>query len=575
MGLLSDVTSAVRGVGRLGAGVVREGADSVNSWVQAREDARRWETIDSDLEKAAKRAKARGGLHNMGSPEHAPAHDPKALAYDPFDVVGAMGYRERPTSFSYSAMAMVGHGVPVVADVVRVRKTQVGTFCQLPENRHAPGFRVRLRDWRNTTMTKAAEREAAMLEQVVLNTGFTHPHRPQSGTSLKEFAAQMVSDSLIFDQMNFEIVPNRKGTPSYLRPVDPATIRLLDPASVEPGGVYAVQQIDGAVVADFTPDELAFCVRNPRSGIRGYGYGLSELETLVREITGMLWGMDYNRKFFTQGAAVKGLLNFKGTVPDKQLKAFRRQWYAMVSGVSNAWKTPITNAEELQWINMQLTNRDMEYSAWMDFLIKIVCARYLIAPEEVNFSYGNTGQAAAMGGTSTEEKLKASKDLGLRPLVQWFFEALNRNFLQRLNPDFELIPVGLDEKGVQEETDLLTKQQSAFLTIDEARERVELPPLGDEKGGGLIMNPTYLQYIQGKEGMGEDEGDEGFEGEGSDTEDGESTASTENEPEDTGPQPFTIEDWDDEDDDEDDVDSQSETALKSEQGIVRFVAPLT
>ena len=504
MGFVDQLLGAASNVGKLGAGMAEDAVRAFNEFAEARADERRWADIDDRMEKAAKKmaedTKRDGGPGDLDGAVHNPAREPKALLFDPFDLVSAMGYRDRPSAFTYRSMEMVGRGVPVVSDVIRVRTTQVTNFCQRPEDRHSPGLKARLRDWRNQKMTKAAEKEAALLEDVLLNTGFLHPNRPQDGVSLKEFAAEAIADALIFDQLNFEIVPDRRGLPSYLRMVDPSTIRLLDPVAVKgPKDPFAVQVVEGSVVADFTKDELAFAVRNPRSGIRSFGYGLSEIETLVREITGFLWAMDYNRKFFTQGSATKGILNFKGTIPDKHLKAFRRQWYAMLAGVANAWKTPITNAEELQWINMQLSNRDMEYNSWMDFLIKIVCARYQIAPEEVNFSYGNTNQASAMGNTSTEEKLKASKDLGLRPLVHWFFEVMNRHLIQRLNPDFEIVPVGLDEKGVEAETELLSKQQQGFLTVNEARERNELPPLEEDQGGNVILNPTWLQFVQGKE----------------------------------------------------------------------------
>ena len=326
-----------------------------------------------------------------------------------------------------------------------------------------------------------------------------------------------ISDSLTFDQGCFEIVPDRKGRPSYFQIVDPTTIRLMDTFERKPGEPFAIQMIDQSIVSDFTPEELAFCIRNPRSGIDSYGYGRSEIETLVREVTGFLWGIDYNRRFFSNGSSTKGVLNFKGTIPDRHLQAFRRQWYAMVQGVENAWRTPITNADEIQWVNMQLSNKDMEFSSWIDFLIKIVCARYQIAPEEVNFSYGNSGQSQAMGTAPIEEKLKASKDLGLRPLVYFFFNVLNSHWLQRIDPDYEVVPVGLDSKGVDAETDLLMKQTKIYLTVDEAREAVGLEPLGDGKGG-VILDPTWLQFYQNEQAQ-EEEGEEGEEGEGEELED--------------------------------------------------------
>lgn len=498
-------------LGTMASAATKVGAAAMQNWVAVQEDERRMREFDERIAKAAREAKASGkdGTHAL-HPNIAgvPDRDPKAIHFDPFDLVAAMGYRERPTALTYAAMEMIGYGVPVVADVIGARVKQVQMFCELPEDRYSSGFRVRRRDWRDRKPTKKDEKRARGLEQLLLHTGYHDYKEPHKTVSLSEFAGTFIHDSLTYDQAVFEAVPDRLGRPSYMALTDPSTIRLLDPGARSPGDPFCVQVINGAIVTSFTHDELAFCIRNPRSGIRSYGYGTSEIETLVKEITGFLWGMDYNRKFFTQGSATKGVLNFKGTIPDRHLQSFRRQWYAMVSGVTNAWRTPITNAEELQWINMQMSNRDMEYSAWMDFLIKIICARYNIATEEVNFSYGNTGQSQAMGSAPIEEKLKASRDLGLRPLVRWLFVQLNRYFLQRIDPDFEAIPVGLDEKGVEAETDLLQKQTKVYMTVDEARAAVELPPLPDGQGE-VILDPTWLQFVQGKEAQaGFDEGEE-------------------------------------------------------------------
>jgi len=448
--------------------------------------------VDDELAKAAAEAKKKG---RDGS--HDPFRNPKANLFDPFDVVAAMNFRERPGRVAYETMRATATTVPVLSDVINVRAHQVTMFTVIPEDRHSPGFRCRHKDWRNRTPSKKEKARASELEQVMLNTGYVDQNFPEDSVPFTEFTKMAIFDTLAFDQLNWETVPDRKGRPSYIQMVDPATIRLLDPKfRKSPEGPFAVQILSGSVVSDFTTRELAFCVRNPRSNIRAYGYGLSEVETLVREITGFLWSIDYNRRFFVNGSATKGIMNFKGMIPEAQMQAFRRQWYAMVSGVTNAWKTPITNAEGLEWINMQMSNRDMEYSAWMDFLIKVVCARFLIAPEEVQFSYGNIGQAQAMGTVPIEEKLKASRDLGLHPLVRWYFSQLNRHFIQRIDPDFEIVPVGLDSRGPEAEADLLEKQTKVFLTIDEARQRVELEPLGEERGGDMIMNSAWLQHMQ-------------------------------------------------------------------------------
>lgn len=496
--------NGARTLATLGMESAERGFGAFNSWVEARERSVKLREFDDHIAKAEAEARAKGSTG-----KHDPERDPKSLHFDPFDLVAVMGYRERPSGLSYAAMESIGQGVPVIADVIRTRVNQTTAFMKRPEDRYSPGFKVRPKDWENVQATPAVEKRQREIEDVILNTGFVDEADPENrGVSFQTFGRTFIWDSLKFDQATFEVVPDRKGDPSYMTIVDPSTIRLLDPGVRDPGDPFAVQVINGAIVADFVPGELAFCVRNHRSSIRAHGYGISEIESLVREITGFLWGMEYNRKFFSQGSAAKGILNFKGTIPDKHLTAFRRQWYAMVSGVSNAWRTPITNAEELQWINLQLTNRDMEYSAWMDFLIKITCARFQIAPEEVQFSYGNTGQSQAMGQAPIEEKLKASRDLGLRPLVWFLFDCINEHFVNRLDPDFEAVPVGLDQAGPEAEAKLLEQQTKVFMTVDEARQAAGYDELPDGDGK-CILNPTWLQFVQGKEAM-----DEGGEGDG-------------------------------------------------------------
>lgn len=520
MGLIDQMRDSVVSVSRVALQAAGDGAEQFNTWAEQRGQSGVNREFDQFIEKAAKRAVKAGkaGDHNLAGnkPKEGPdgpdvkPGERKALHFDPFDLVAAMGYREKPSPLTYRAMERVGRSVPVIADIVTTRTNQVLMFCAPPEGRHAAGFEVRLKD-RSAKVTKVHENRAAELTDIMLHCGFYED--ATEATSLIDFAKMFVPDSLMYDQGCFEVVPDAKGRPSYFAIVDPSTIRLLDPGYRDPGDPFAVQVIGGSIVESFDTSELAFCVRNPRSGIKAYGYGTSEIESLVREITGFLWGMDYNRRFFTQGSATRGILNFKGTIPDKQLRAFRRQWYAMVSGVSNAWRTPITNADELQWINMQMSNRDMEYSAWLDFLIKVCCARYNIAPEEVNFSYGNTGQAQSMSGVPLEEKIKASKDLGLRPLVRWFFTQLNTHFLQKIDPDYEIVPVGLDDKGEESEIDLLAKEGGAWLTIDECRERRGEEPLGEEKGGDVIENQVWMQWFNAKQQEkqmaegGEDEGE--------------------------------------------------------------------
>ena len=57
----------------------------------------------------------------------------------------------------------------------------------------------------------------------------------------------------------------------------------------------------------FFPWELTFGIRNKSSDIFTNGYGVSELEDMVQIVTWLLFGMQYNSNFFSQGSNTKGL----------------------------------------------------------------------------------------------------------------------------------------------------------------------------------------------------------------------------------------------------------------------------
>lgn len=87
--------------------------------------------------------------------------------------------------------------------------------------------------------------------------------------------------------------------------------------------------------------------------------------------------MTHNAMFFKKRAAVKGLINIKNSGPrevaNQQLEAFKRAFHAMCNGSTNAWRTPITSAEGVEFISMSNNNREMEFSRYLDFDIKMVC----------------------------------------------------------------------------------------------------------------------------------------------------------------------------------------------------------
>lgn len=447
---------------------------------------------------------------------------PRALFHDPYSVYDWGGWREKPSALTYETLRQMSMKNTVIAAIIQVRVNQIAQFARPQQSRYDKGFRIMLRDRRDRrrAMTPAEQQQAAEIERMLETTGILLPgEKPSTRDSFRDFVKKSVRDILTYDQWCFEKIRDRKGRISRFVALPSETIR---PAVVDyehadvielQERVTHVQVYEDTVIAEFAPDDIAWCVMNPRSDIRVNGFGLSPIEQLVTLITSWLFGFEYNTRFFTQGSAIKGIINVKGAIPDRQLKAFRRLWYSMVTGVSNSWRTPILNSDDIQWIPMHSTNREMEYSAWMDWLTKLTCAIFGVDPIEINFQFGNTGQSQSLNTPDNEKKVVESKDKGLRPLMEHIQDCLNTHLIWEMNPDFEFVFSGIDADSQDREIDRLLKEVGSIRMVDEARAELDYDPLPDGLGQ-VVNNPTWLQYAQGKQAGGEEGGGEGSPGAG-------------------------------------------------------------
>lgn len=453
-------------------------------------------------------SKADGDGGRMGRPgdpgpgggqlQQSTAADPKGLLYDPFTALDQMGFRERPSALTFRTLGDMARKVPPFSAYLQTRSAQMAAFTLPQPDDHSVGFKFVLADKR-AEMTPKLQRRADDLSRWLVAMG-----DPELTIKRDKFGAWMrktVWDSLVYDQWTTEIVPRKdRRAPAYLRALDAATIRVsdtLDEVDYLDDTIQYVQIYDDTIIAEFTEDELLFGIRNPRSDIRYSGYGMPELEMLISVVTALLWGIDYNAKFFSQGSVAKGLLNFKGAIPEKELIAFRRQWYAMITGVQNAWRTPVVNAEDVQWLNMQSSNRDMEFAAWIDWLLKVTCGVCLIAPEEIGFQFGNGGQSATMSEGSQADKLAQSKDKGLIPLATHVVEHLNDKVISKLDDRFRLEFAGVNARTAEALIDLQTKEVKSVKTVNEVRKERGEDPLPDELGD-VILDSVWIQWAQAK-----------------------------------------------------------------------------
>lgn len=425
----------------------------------------------------------------------------KSMLIDPLEFASSFGYKDRPTNLTYGMLRRMAK-TPFTAMTINTRVAQVEKFCIPQEDEYSPGFKIKLRD-RNKKPTKAEQKEMDEITQYILDTGGKFSW---GRDDFDKFVAKIVRDSLTFDQFTFEVLENRKGIPQEFIATDASTYRIAfperrnieyanDPLTGEKCPSMFVQIYQGNIEHEFFPWELCFGVRRPRTDLQVAGYGYAELEELVNIITSMLWSDEYNRKFFSQGSAPKGILRISGTnISDDKLREFKRQWQMQMAGVYNAWKTPVMEADKMDWIDLTKSNRDMEYSRWQEYLIKLHSALFLIDASELGFDISKGRDNKALFESNSANRVKYSKDKGLTPLLRNVAKSMNRHIVWRINPKYEFVFVGEDTSTEEEALERAIKEVTNFKQVDEVRAKFDLKPLGEQMGGNLILNGTWMSW---------------------------------------------------------------------------------
>jgi len=460
--------------------------------------------------------------------------DQKAFDQDPYYPAQEQGYRERFTMLDFDLMFKMAKD-SIISSIQQTRVMQMRSFCRPQKSKYDTGYAIRLRD-KNAEMKDEEQQEIEAIYEWIKFLGTVDETRKQEECdTFEDFVHKIMMDRLTYDQIAIELIPTFDGRIHHLVPVDAATIRLASTrikalkenmkANMEMSRpvkytgeeassykmvnmsdedlekIKYVQVYRGRILEGFTPEDMIVKFGNPTNRIQANGYSIGELEKLLNIITAHLNAETHNKLQFTHGQAQKGILHIKGDVRPVMLEAFRRHWYSQSVGPNNAWRTPIiASSDEVKWIPLQTSNRDMEFTQWMNYLIKIICAIFQIDPEEINFGdakFRGGGSSTPMFMSANESRIKTSQDRGLRPLLRFFEAIMNERVFKRMGWSDKYIFefVGLNAETKAEELERNTKESQTFKTVDEIRKDHDLEELGPEGGGHVIQNASYIQWL--------------------------------------------------------------------------------
>lgn len=442
----------------------------------------------------------------------------QSVFFDPNDLSGnGKGFKDLKGILSFEVLRRMGN-IHIIRSIVNTRIEQIQNFLRFSEDDQKEGFTIR----KKTSLFKEEKKEISSAEkkkieeivEFLMNSGFNE--KWDNIDDFQTFVRKIAFDSLTLDQLAFEVVRDKGWNIKKYRAVDASLIRFLDSVDLKQRERLEDYRFKGylprfCMTWDeqilinpttkehilYYPWELGFGIRNKSSDIRKNGYGTSELEILVELITGVLWSIQYNMNNFSIGSTPKGFINVKNAnISDSNLNEFRQAWSQMMTGVRNAKRTPVINGIDLEWIDLDKSNREMEYQEWAQFLVIMVCSVYRIDPSELGFSFKN--QAQLFGQDGQKARLQHSREKGLKPILIFLENIITKYIVSEIDKDYEFVFTGIEVEDEETQVNLdKTKLESGMVSMQDIFKKYSGREFDLEND--IILNQVYQQAQSSKQ----------------------------------------------------------------------------
>jgi hypothetical protein len=447
--------------------------------------------------------------------------------------------------------------------------SQARPFFKESTQENQRGFRVMNRKAKEAgrDMTEAEKKEAKKIVDFFMHTGDVYD--PSRIDDLDKYATKIIRDIYQLDQISTELQRTRSGNLCAFWAIDTATIEVALPNTERTTGIKYAQVINHVPYAYYGKDDLIFDCMNPRTDIEKAGYGYSIVEQAIDLVTSSINTFMYNAGFFTENKIPRGILLLNGPADQNEIEDIEDYIANLMSGTpTSQWRVPIiptgrTKQAEgggrlFEWVNLQGTNKEMEFQNWFDLQMSAIAAMFKKSLEEVGL---HSQKSQPLIGLNTEPKQEASKSLGLGDILTFLQKHFNQ-ILEYKNPDYVFEFVGYEKDDLKLVSEIDRTEVDTWKSLNEKRAEKGAEPIDITKvknPADLPMNVQAVQLWQTQQqsmgGMGGspfDMGDEDFEeGDEAGEENGETDGEPENdsepgsEPEVKGSDGGTGNEWDD------------------------------
>jgi len=460
----------------------------------------------------------------------------KAIIDDPYfeNLTSQINYKTKMSRLSNRMLKEVSIRDWLVSAIIQARVDTLLRFSRPEHRRFEMGFRVVKRE-KNSEYTQDELSEISAIEDFIYNCGRKEGTPADERILFGEFLKLITRDALTFGHVAIEKVKTRGGGLHRFRPLPAESVYLInkrlskdqiknaqknakqtfgqplgdnDPKKDQevnevPIDYYKYVQMSYNMqpLAHFGDEDLIFKLFNPQNFSDSNGYCYSPLELAIINITNHLNVENYNANFFTHGYAARGVLHLKGTVTQSQLMNFRRQFYNAISGQHHAWRTPIVaGLEEVQWVPMSGSAKEMEYINFNNHLMRIICSMFQIDPIELGLEYlaSATGRSP-MQQANNEYKIAYSRERGLYPILMFVEDLINSEILPAIDKSFgnkyKFVFTGYTDETAQTEISQMQAEMTVWKSMNDLLVQAQKQKL-DTPAANLPLNQAFWALVE-------------------------------------------------------------------------------
>jgi len=403
---------------------------------------------------------------------------------------------------SYRILRTVTERAWIINAIISHQIRNVRPFLKPTTDKNIRGFHVVPKDIVHG-MSAGDKKLSTVYEQFFLRTGFGDD--PEREDDLGLFSGKIIRDVLTLDQVATELQHTRSKKVCAFWAVDAATIlRTAEEGYNGDDAIRYIQEVDMVTTAMYSRDDLIFEYMNPRTDIDHSGYGYSMVEQAIDLVTGLINSFMYNMGFFTEDKLPRGMLLLQGDADTEEVEMIEDYLVNIMSGGPlSKWHVPIIPAgknsdasgegRKFEWVSLQGSNKDMEFSQWTEFLWSSITALFGVDLEELGI---RTSKSTPIIGQNAEPRLEASKSRGLGSILG-FLQGHLQKVLDKVDPRFEFEFVGYEKDDPVQKNQMRESQLRTSKTIDEIRTEDGDEPF-NQPWSRIPLNPYVIQ-MQGQQ----------------------------------------------------------------------------